>query len=155
MATLIGGGSGGVFAAALCLYVRCEPNAAAGERVDLGAPAPGAVNHCHESSTGSLDESHAASGGTEHEPAGQINSNLFDPHGGLCAHCIGGPQPQRPLGFERQAEPSKRLDSARPTLANVLAVPRNNTLIPQVVPIRGAPPGSTAPRHLLISIFRI
>ena len=86
----------------------------------------------------------------------EVLANAFEQPAELCAHCLAHSGiPNTPASFvATQDESGKAVDSVPSPVSNFLA-PSLNAISQHGSPREHAPPGTSAPRHVLISVFLI
>lgn len=165
---LSAGGWGGVLASALCARASVAASSSAEHDCCRKEQDETTATSCPMSVRAKNAEhapgarTHAAHEATEREgdarPRAAVSSGdarVFPPKS--CAHCVGR-APQPPAAFKvRASESAKRGDEGyypapRAERSNISP---KTSFFPHVTPTQGAPPGPTARRHVLVSVFLI
>lgn len=161
MLALAAGGWGSVMAAALCPHAQLDAaytgtlSAATTDNACHSAkPETVAKPDCHDSAATEQEATAVAEvPGTAPRNRGDRRT-LSIPENVPCTHCIGRPElPSSTVMARQQGEQKRSLEPA-PAQATSPATPAPSFTQP-VLYRQGAPPGSTTPKHLLISVLVI
>ncbi|HEX8138654.1 MAG TPA: hypothetical protein VF544_13895 [Pyrinomonadaceae bacterium] len=151
-------GWGGVLAAAFCPHASASARAAAS--VEAGQEMDDDHACCHADARDAQEEhcsnsSHEAMVETKARPATERHSQALAPSEDSCSHCIG--RSSLPVRPAKASEPSQHRHDARgPAKDEAKPVaPPIFRIVSSIAPTQGAPPGPTARKHLLLSIFLI
>lgn len=163
MLALLASGWGSVAAAVLCPHAMSSAwkrgaaeDMAAEQACHLVKPETVAKPHCHDSDAGqeATDGMDGMEASSAMPRAVDGSAALALPQNVPCTHCLSRPEvPASTVVVRQQAEQKRSLEPA--ALQSALPAAPAPSFAKPVLYRQGAPPGSSTPKHLLISILLI